>query len=173
MRKSFLAILAIAATTSSALAMGLKSPDIADGKPLKLEQVYPRCGGSNLSPALSWSGAPAGTKSFALTVIDVSVKPSGWSHWIVTGIPANVNMFEKGITHLPKGATGVKSNFGDSTYDGPCPPTGSGVHRYEFTIWALGTPALTLKPDAPATEIDAALTKAALAKATVSGTVER
>lgn len=171
MRKLFPVMLAAMACPS--LAMGVTSPDIVDGKPLKLEQVYIRCGGSNISPALFWSGAPAGTKSFALTVIDVSVKPSGWSHWIVTGIPANVRKFDRGIVRLPKGATGVKSDFGDLSYDGPCPPTGSGIHRYEFTIWALDTPAVTLRPGAPAAEIEAALGRSALAKAALSGTVER
>ena len=173
MRNSFLAVLAIGAMAGPSLAMELTSPDIVDGKPLPIELNYTRCGGSNISPALVWSGAPAGTKSFVLTVIDTSVKPLGWSHWIVMQIPPGAHAFAKGIAKLPNGSVVVKSNFGDYFYDGPCPPAGSGLHRYEFTIWALGSKDIQLKPDAPADEISAALTKKALGKATLTGTVER
>jgi phosphatidylethanolamine-binding protein (PEBP) family uncharacterized protein len=69
-------------------AMTLSSADLKPGATISSAQIYPRCGGENISPQLSWSGAPAGTKSFVLTMIDTSVKPAQWSHWVVVDIPA-------------------------------------------------------------------------------------
>jgi Raf kinase inhibitor-like YbhB/YbcL family protein len=166
-------LLALLMTASSAMAMQLKSPDIADGGPLSLEQVYARCGGANISPALSWSGAPAGTRSFALTVIDTDVKPADWSHWIVIGLPAATTSLARGISQLPAGAKGLPSDFGDKAYDGPCPPSGSGVHHYQFTVWALGTAAPSFGLSDSAADIAAKLSQVALDKATLTGTYKR
>ena len=69
-----------------------------------------------------------GTKSFVLTMIDVSVKPSQWSHWIVVGLPPDATSLARGTKALPAGAAAIASNFGDANYDGPCPPNGTGVH---------------------------------------------
>ena len=99
---------------------------VEEGAQIAKEQVYTRCGGSNASPALFWSGAPAGTKSFAVTAIDLSVKPNEWSHWIAVDIPQTVSSLGKG-TALPQGAKPVMTDFGDARYDGPCPPPGSGA----------------------------------------------
>ena len=65
------------------------------------------------------------------------------------------------------------SNFGDPTYDGPCPPKGSGTHRYEFTIWALPVATVAIAADAKAIEVRAMLAKIALDHASLSGTVKR
>ena len=119
--------------------MELTSPDLQPGNRISSEQAYTACGGRNLSPILNWNGVPKEAKSLALTFIDTSVKPSGWSHWLVIDIPTNSKSFAKGLKALPKGAKALVSDFGDATYDGPCPPKGSGVHHYEFTLWALKT----------------------------------
>jgi len=171
--KYALTVAALLMTVSPAMALELKSPDIVDGNPLSLEQVYTRCGGANLSPALSWSGAPAGTKSFALTAIDTDVNPSGWSHWIVSSLPAGTASLAKGFSKLPAGATGLVSDFGDTVYDGPCPPAGSGVHHYRFTVWALGTATISFPQDATAKAMVAMLSRAALAQASLTGTFQR
>ncbi|HXI86978.1 MAG TPA: YbhB/YbcL family Raf kinase inhibitor-like protein [Parvularculaceae bacterium] len=165
-------ILLIGALFAPAAAMDLKSADLDDGGKIALEQVYTRCGGQNIAPQLSWSGAPAGTQSFALTLIDQSVKPNKWSHWIVVGIPATFTSLAKAAP-LPAGARNIVTNFGGAGYNGPCPPAGSGPHRYQFTIWALRGPAPPIGDDAKADEVEAALEKVALDKATLSGDFER
>jgi Raf kinase inhibitor-like YbhB/YbcL family protein len=157
---------------TQAHAMTVISPDLQDGGSVNKEQVYTRCGGENISPALSWSAVPAGTKSFAITTIDLSVKPNGWSHWIVVGLPANTTSLGKGAT-LPGGAKAVMTDFGDEAYAGPCPPAGSGVHRYQFTVWALGTPTIAFAHNATAMDDMAALEKVALAKASVTAGYQR
>ena len=111
-------------------AMTLTSSDIQAGGTIPPAQIYTRCGGENISPELSWSGAPAGTKSLVLTMIDASVKPSQWSHWIVVNLPAATTTLARGTKTLPGGARAITSNFGDASYDGPCPPNGTGVHEY-------------------------------------------
>ncbi|HEX3652018.1 MAG TPA: YbhB/YbcL family Raf kinase inhibitor-like protein [Rhizomicrobium sp.] len=157
---------------TSASAMGLTSPDIHEGAAIAKEQVYTRCGGQNVSPALSWSGAPDATRSFAITAIDLSVKPNGWSHWIVVGLPAGAHSVGKGAA-LPPGAHAVATDFGDAAYAGPCPPTGSGVHRYQFTVWALHTPAPEFPAHATAKDITVLLDRTSLGKASITGTYQR
>src|SRR4051794_35927991 len=88
--------LSVVLGASSASAMELSSPNIHEGSPISKEQVYTRCGGQNVSPALAWSGAPAGTKSFAVTAIDHDVPPNDWSHWIVIDVPPNTTSLGKG-----------------------------------------------------------------------------
>ena len=166
-------LVAILSFTNDAGAMELSSPDFADNATLPADFVYTRCGGRNLSPALVWSGVPKGTKSLALTLIDTSVRPSGWSHWIVVDLPPDATSLARGTNALPRGASGVKSNFGDWSYDGPCPPEGSGLHRYRFTVWALGSRAPGIKPDDKANSVTDALRKQALASASLTANVAR
>jgi Raf kinase inhibitor-like YbhB/YbcL family protein len=153
-------------------AMTLTSADIASGDPIPSAHIYPRCGGRNISPQLSWSGAPSATKSFVLTMIDVDVKPSQWSHWIVVGIPPKALSLPRGAQSLPGGATAVASNFGDAAYAGPCPPKGTGVHHYEFTIWALPTTTISLASDEKASAVTAILAQRALARASLTALVQ-
>lgn len=99
------------------------------------------CSGGNVSPALSWKNAPAGTKSFVLTLHDKDAPTGlGWMHWVVANIPAHVNKLPAGITaqgrNLPKGALQTRTDFGKPGYGGACPPEGK-KHRYEITLTAL------------------------------------
>src|SRR5437764_14550354 len=149
--------------------MGFTGLELHEGAAIGKEQVYTRCGGQNVSPALSWNGAPDATRSFAITAIDLSVKPNGWSHWIVVGLPPATHALAKGAG-LPQGARAVMTDFGDAAYGGPCPPPGSGPHRYQFTVWALRTPSAEFPPRATANDIAATLGKVALAKASITGT---
>jgi Raf kinase inhibitor-like YbhB/YbcL family protein len=153
-------------------AMTLTSADIASGGPIPAAHIYPRCGGRNISPQLSWSGAPSATQSFVLTMIDVDVKPSQWSHWIVVGLPASVTTLPQGAASLPAPATAIVSNFGDAAYAGPCPPQGTGVHHYQFTIWALPTPTLPLAPDQKAADVAALLSQRALDRGSFTAWVQ-
>jgi Raf kinase inhibitor-like YbhB/YbcL family protein len=172
MRAITTALLLFAGLASTpAAAMQLTSSDVADGAPIPAAQIYPRCGGQNISPQLSWSGAPKGTKSFVLTMIDLSVPPSNWSHWIVVDLAPDVHSLARGVKQMPTGATVVISNFGDPYYDGPCPPKGTGVHNYQITIWAMPQARTSIAADAKATGVMQALQSAALDKASITGTV--
>jgi Raf kinase inhibitor-like YbhB/YbcL family protein len=164
-------ILALAlAGTSPVAAMELSSPDIKQGTAIGLPQVYSKCGGGNASPALSWRGAPAGTKSFAITAFDPDAH-GGWWHWIVYNIPANVTSMGAGA---PPGAFEQgRNDFGNNEYDGPCPPPGSGTHHYEFTVWALGTPTLPTEGATEGKIVGPYLQTHALAHATLTATYER
>ena len=163
-------VLTLVTGTASA-EMSLTSADVRPGVAIPIAHIYPRCGGDNISPSLSWSGAPGTTKSFVLTMIDVDVKPDHWSHWIVVNLPAAVNSLPRGATSLPSPAKAIVSNFGDAAYAGPCPPKGSGLHHYEFTIWALPTTETALAADAKATTVTALLSNRALDRASLVGLV--
>jgi Raf kinase inhibitor-like YbhB/YbcL family protein len=172
MKNQMLASIALTLLTGTAsAAMTMTSTDIRSGSAIPVAQFYPRCGGENISPNLSWSGAPSGTMSFVLTMIDVDVKPDQWSHWIVVSLPATSNSLARGAHSLPGAAKAVVSNFGDAAYAGPCPPKGTGVHHYQFTIWALPTASISLAPDEKATTLTALLSKQALDRASLIGVV--
>jgi Raf kinase inhibitor-like YbhB/YbcL family protein len=103
------------------------------------------CTGGNVSPSLSWANAPAGTKSFAVTVYDPDAPTgSGWWHWVVFNIPANVTSLpasagDPASGKAPAGAVQSRTDFGKPGYGGPCPPQGDRPHRYVFTVHALRT----------------------------------
>ena len=154
-------------------AMQIASPDLKAGAPMPMANVYPRCGGRNISPALAWNGAPSATKSLVLTIIDLTPPPHQWSHWIVVGLPPRATGLARGVRVLPPGARAIAGNFGDAAYDGPCPPAGSGVHRYQITIWALPTAAPFFAPNAPADALGATLAHAAIDHASLTVTAQR
>jgi len=158
--------------SSNAAAMTLTSTDITAGGAIPAAQIYPRCGGHNISPQLAWSGAPRAAKSLVLTMIDVDVAPSQWSHWIVVGLPTTASTLPRGTGSLPGGARALTSNFGDAAYAGPCPPKGTGVHHYQFTIWALSTATPDLLPDQKASEVTAQLSRQAIDHASLVGWVQ-
>lgn len=98
------------------------------------------CDGENISPPLNWSGAPKGTKSFALIVDDPDAPDPAqpktvWSHWVVYNIPPETESFEEGIHHFPKGTLIGSNDWEENEYGGPCPPVGQ--HRYFFKLYAL------------------------------------
>jgi Raf kinase inhibitor-like YbhB/YbcL family protein len=136
---------AIGAGAANAQSMTLTSADIKEGGTIANEQVFKGfgCTGGNLSPALSWSGAPSGTKSFAVSVYDPDAPTgSGWWHWVVFNIPPGTMSLPKGAGDvkkklMPKGAIQSRTDFGADGYGGPCPPAGDKPHRYVFTLYAL------------------------------------
>lgn len=99
----------------------------------------PGCGGGNVSPAVQWSHAPKGTKSFAVTIVDPDGgKGLGSVHWVAYGIPANLNSLPAGIgTSSSKDIVRGDNSRGKATYRGPCPPKGENPHHYIVAVYAL------------------------------------
>jgi Raf kinase inhibitor-like YbhB/YbcL family protein len=164
------------ATAAGSKAFTLTSPDIANGKPIAAAQVFNSfgCTGKNVSPALSWSNPPAGTRSFALLVHDPDAPTgSGWWHWVVFNIPPDVTSLPAGAGDpkknlLPPGAVQGKSDFGTPGYGGPCPPPGK-PHRYYFRIYALKVPKLDIPADATAASVGFNVNANSLGKAEIMG----
>ena len=116
----------------------------------KNEEMIPSrftCDGENISPPLSWSEPPAGTKSFALISDDPDAPGGTFVHWVVYNIPQNIKEFPENvkIKSISGNAVEGTNHFSEEGYGGPCPP--SGIHRYYFKIYALDT-ILALKPGA-------------------------
>jgi Raf kinase inhibitor-like YbhB/YbcL family protein len=137
---------------ANAAGFKLTSPTIKPGSMLTDAQVFSGfgCTGKNVSPALKWSGAPAGTKSFALTVYDPDAPTgSGWWHWVVYNIPASATELAEGAgtadgKGLPAGSAQANTDFGAPGFGGACPPPGDKPHRYIFTVYALKTDKLEI-----------------------------
>lgn len=161
------------ATICSADTFTLTSADVKEGGTLTSAQVFKGfgCEGENRSPELTWSNAPAGTKSFAVTVYDPDAPTgSGWWHWMVynlpassTHLPANAGT-QKGEL-LPKGAIQNRIDYGVSAFGGACPPVGDKPHRYIFTAYALKVEKIEVPTDATAALTGYNLNGNALAKA--------
>ncbi|SOC03314.1 YbhB/YbcL family Raf kinase inhibitor-like protein [Rhodobacter maris] len=136
------ALLALSALPAAA-EMVLTSPDISEGKTIGEDFIFDGfgCTGPNLSPALSWSGAPEGTNSFILTVYDPDAPTgSGFWHWSLFDLPASTTALPRGIgtaAALPAGAMAARNDYSQNAWGGPCPPQGDKPHRYIFTVYAM------------------------------------
>jgi Raf kinase inhibitor-like YbhB/YbcL family protein len=119
-----------AETNKDPLTLQVMSPAFGAGAAVPIEFT---ADGEDIAPPLCWSGAPEGTKSFALLVEDPDAFSKTWVHWIVTGIPADCG--ELTGDDLPDGATHGTNDWGQRAYGGPCPPHGR--HRYFFKVFAL------------------------------------
>jgi len=148
----------LAVPSAQAAGFTLSSPDIPAGGtiPKSFEYNGFGCAGENKSPALKWSGAPQGTRSFAVTVHDPDAPTgSGWWHWMVINLPASVtglagNAGAANSSTLPAGAVQGRNDYGANAWGGVCPPPGDKPHRYVFTVYALGTDKLDVPADASA-----------------------
>jgi len=153
----------------------VSSPSFDPGDTLPETAVYDGfgCEGSNISPAVAWSGAPDGTRSFAVTLYDPDAPTgSGWWHWVIYNLPTSTTRLEAGAGSgegLPAEATQGRTDFGSTGYGGPCPPEGDEPHRYVFTVYALDVPNLDLPPDATAARVGFSLNAHALDRATLTG----
>ncbi len=114
------------------------------------------CLGENISPQISWSNAPIGTKSYALTVFDPDAPSgSGWWHYVAVNIPLTYSQFPTGFAsenkfNLKDGINQVRNDFGIYNFGGPCPPIGHKIHHYVFTIHALKTDKINIPETATA-----------------------
>jgi Raf kinase inhibitor-like YbhB/YbcL family protein len=166
------------------MAFTVRSNNFKDGDYLAQEHILSAdygfgCEGGNKSPHLAWSGAPAGTKSFAVTCFDPDAPTgSGFWHWLVINIPANVTELPLDAGHrsspkLPNGALATRTDFGAPGYGGPCPPAGDHPHRYLFTVFAAGSETLQATADTSAAVIGFQLHFNTLAKAAIMGLYKR
>lgn len=131
------------------------------------------CTGENRSPQLSWANAPEGTKSFAVTMYDPDAPTgSGWWHWVVFDIPANMDELVPGAGNternlLPEGVIQSITDYGATGYGGPCPPEGHGLHQYILTVHALKTDKLGLDESTNPAVVGYYLWNNTLAKASI------
>ena len=123
-------------------AFTLRSSDVQQGTQMMETYIY---AGGNRSPALEWSGAPQGTRSYVVTCFDPDAPtPSGFWHWVMVDLPASVTSLPAGAgkedgSALPKGAFQCRNDYGSQGYGGPPPPKGDRPHRYYFAVHALDT----------------------------------
>jgi hypothetical protein len=170
---------AVSAVASAAQPFAVSSTDMHDNQPLKAAQVFKGfgCDGGDRSPELEWSGAPAGTKSFAVTMYDPDAPTgSGWWHWVVYNIPASVNKLEGGAGKpgkLPPGARHGRNDFGRFDFGGACPPVGDKPHRYIVTVHALKVNHIDVPEDASPALIGFMLNANRIGAATLTATYGR
>lgn len=166
------------------MALKLISNSFKDGDYLAQDHILSEnygfgCAGGNKSPHLSWSGAPDGTKSFALSCFDPDAPTgSGFWHWVMVNIPANVSELALDAGNaaaglLPPGALQTRTDFGVPGYGGPCPPEGDHPHRYLFTLFAVGIEQLPVEADTMPAVVGFMLNFNTMEKATLMGLYKR
>jgi Raf kinase inhibitor-like YbhB/YbcL family protein len=179
---SFLVVAAIAlvaGTAGAAEPFTLTSTAFKDGEtvPTKYAGAHPgrTCGGDNISPQLSWSNAPANTKSFAMLMTDPEGgRGLGSVHWVAYGIPASKTSFAEGeASAAPKDHVGGKNNVGTNHYFGPCGPPTDSQHHYIFMVIATDLEPDALPPGLSYAELQEKLRGHALAPAAIVGKFSR
>ncbi len=156
----------------------LKSSEMLEGRPLPASVYDAPSGGENRSPQLSWSGAPNGTRSYAVTCYDPDAPTgAGFWHWAVANIPASVTSLESGAGDphrglLPVGAITLPNETRVPTFIGAGPPEGTGVHHYWFTVYALDVAQIDIDPDATPSVLGFMMRNAVIARATLVATGE-
>lgn len=150
----------------------LASTDLHEGEPMP--DLHTATGG-NVSPQLSWSGAPTGTRSYALTCFDPDAPtPAGFWHWVLIDL-------DPALTGLPQGAgtsdlmldgaaMHLRNDAGTHAWYGPQPPAGDGPHRYVLALHALDVDSLDLDDDTPASAAAFQMAQHALARALLTTT---
>ena len=166
------------------MALTVRSERFNEGEMLDVDHVLSEafgfgCTGKNLSPHLSWSDVPEGTESFAVTCFDPDAPTgSGFWHWVVANIPPSVTELPLGAGDpeagkMPDGALEVRTDFGKPGYGGPCPPEGMNIHRYIFTVHAVGMKSLPVTADTSAAVVGFYLNFNTIEKASLIGMFRR
>lgn len=150
------------------MALELKSPAFAEGSTIPKKYTGD---GDNVSPPLQWSGAPRGTKAFALICEDPDAPSGTFRHWAVANIPPDQNGLSEGLGM--EGCDVALNDFGHAAYDGPAPPRGHGLHHYHFKLAALDVDTISVSPDESADELWQEVRPHILAEAEIVGTYQR
>ncbi|MFC4912540.1 YbhB/YbcL family Raf kinase inhibitor-like protein [Actinomadura gamaensis] len=155
------------------------SDTVADGSAWAPEQLASGVpGGKDVSPHLSWSGAPEGTKSYAVTVYDPDAPTgSGFWHWAVADIPATVTELPEGAgdatgSSLPEGAFQLPNDARVPHYLGAAPPAGHGPHRYFVVVHALDVESIGVPADATPAVLGFTMSAHTLGRAVLTATAE-
>lgn len=151
--------------------MEISSSAFKDGEKIPIQYVMPGAGGKNISVPLSWKNVPAGTLSFALSMVDPHPVAQNWVHWLVINIPPHVNSLPEGASRktMPAGCLELKNSFGDIGYGGPQPPKGTGDHPYVITLYALKVEKLELSLNATLAQFKKAIEGKVIQSATITG----
>ena len=175
-----MAMAALVARLAWAQEFSVASGSVSGGKLTERQVLHGfGCAGANLSPALTWSAPPAGTKSFAVTVYDPDAPTgSGWWHWVAFNLPADLRELPEGAGDpqalmLPPDAVQSRTDFGSAGYGGACPPERDAPHRYQMTVWALDVDRLDLDANASGAMVGFFLHAHALGKATLTASYGR
>ena len=153
------------------MAFTLSSPSFPAGGGIARQHT---CEGADVSPPLSWRGAPPGTKSFALIVDDPDAPVGTWVHWVLYDLPGDATQLPDAVPMTETLASGARQGINDFRkvgYGGPCPPPGK-AHRYFFKLYALDT-ATNLKPRADKAALLRAIEGHVVAQAELIGTYKR
>jgi Raf kinase inhibitor-like YbhB/YbcL family protein len=159
----------------------LTSTSITDGRPLpaaQLSGMFGVPGGQDASPQLSWSGAPEGTKSYAVTVYDPDAPTgSGFWHWAVANIPADTTSLPEGAgddtgSGLPAAAVQLPNDARAPRFIGGAPPAGHGPHRYVVTVTALDVEDIGVPADGTPALLGVTMAGHTLGRAWLVGTAE-
>ncbi len=152
----------------------VSSTDVTNGLPLGDDQVH---SGGDRSPQLSWEGAPAGTRSYTVTCFDPDAPtPSGFWHWVLVDLPAEVTSLEAGAgaegAELPGGAFMCRNDAGTHAFMGAAPPSGDQVHRYFFVVHAVTEESLGVDADASPAVVSFNLAFKTAGRAIIHGTYQ-
>lgn len=150
------------------------SEDFTDGGPLPENAGF---GFGNVSPQLSWSGAPEGTESYLLVCHDPDAPVmGGFDHWAMIGIPAGVTSLQSGAgefgAQVGEGAVTLQNDYGTKDWGGAAPPEGDPAHRYIFTVWALGTDQTGLDASTSVAKAQFTVLGDILARGSITGTYQ-
>ena len=157
----------------AAPSFGVTSADVSDGQPLKDDQVAAE---GNTSPQLSWEAVPE-AQSYTVTCFDPDAPtPSGFWHWVLVDLPADVTSLETGAgaegADLPGSAFMCRNDGGSKAFMGAAPPEGDQVHRYFFVVHAVKEPSLGVDSDASPAVVSFNLAFKTAARAIVHGTYQ-
>lgn len=153
----------VRAASDAAKTMTISSPSFSNGGNIAKKFT---CDGADVSPEVSWTDPPAGTKSFALLADDPDAPVGNWNHWTMWNVPADKRGLAENVgkdARLPDGSEQGHNDFPKTGYNGPCPPPGK-PHRYYFKLFALDTK-LDLKPGSRKKDLEAAMKGHVLAQA--------
>lgn len=155
------------AKVAQQLPFSLSSSAFADGEVLQAQYT---CDGLGIAPALRISGVPPGTKSLALVLDDLDAPSGHFVHWVVWDIP--VDVVEINESTLPGAAVQGTTSAGTTGFEPPCPPAGSGLHHYVFSLYAVND-AIGLSHEATRSALEQRMKGKVLAIAKITSVYER